>query len=110
LIVIAIFPGSSIISDMYIIMFSINGPLGSFLYLTLICTATGYVIFYWLLETTTPSLANTFAYIVPVVAVFLGWMILDEHITNTTIIATVIISGVVALMISSPSFPKTTNK
>jgi drug/metabolite transporter (DMT)-like permease len=62
------------------------------------------------LETTTPSLANTFAYIVPVVAVFLGWILLNESITASTIIATGIISGGVALMIISPSFSKSTNK
>lgn len=110
LIVIAIFTGSPIISDLDTIFYPINGPLNSFLYLTLVCTAIGYTIFYWLLETTTPSLANTFVYIVPVVAVFLGWILLEESITTTTIIATAIISGGVALMIVSPSFSKSTNK
>jgi drug/metabolite transporter (DMT)-like permease len=64
-------------------------------------------IFYWL-ESTTPSLANTFAYIVPVMAVFLGWVILNESITTQTVIATGIISAGVAMMmmIINPSFKK----
>ena len=110
LIVIAIVTGSLIISDLDTIFYPNNGLLNSFLYLTLVCTAIGYTIFYWLLDTTTPSLANTFAYIVPVVAVFLGWVLLDESITTTTILATGIISGGVALMIVSPSFSNSTNK
>ena len=109
-IVIAIFIGSSIISDLDTIFYPINDLLNSFLYLTFVCTAIGYTIFYWLLDTTTPSLANTFAYIVPVVAVFLGWILLDESITTITVISTGIISGGVALMIVSPSFSKSTNK
>jgi drug/metabolite transporter (DMT)-like permease len=81
----------------------------SFLFLTLVCTAIGYAIFYWLLGSTTPSLANTFAYIVPVIAVFLGWVILGESISSQTIIATVVISAGVAMMIISPSSKKTNN-
>jgi drug/metabolite transporter (DMT)-like permease len=81
----------------------------SFLFLTLVCTAIGYAIFYWLLGSTTPSLANTFAYIVPVIAVFLGWVILGESISSQTIIATVVISSGVAMMIISPSSKKTNN-
>lgn len=110
LIIVAIFTGSSIISDLDTIFYPINGLLNSFLYLTLVCTAIGYTIFYWLLDTTTPSLANTFAYILPVVAVFLGWLLLDESITTTTVISTGIISGGVALMLVSPSSSKSTNK
>jgi len=83
--------------------------LVSFLFLTLVCTAIGYAIFYWLLGSTTPSLANTFAYIVPVIAVFLGWVILGESISSQTIIATVVISAGVAMMIISPSSKKTNN-
>jgi drug/metabolite transporter (DMT)-like permease len=74
----------------------------------LVCTAVGYAIFYWLLGSTTPPLANTFAYIVPVIAVFLGWVILGESINSQTIIATVVISAGVAMMIINPA-PKKTN-
>ena len=83
-----------------------NNILTSFLFLTIVCTAIGYSIFYWLLESTTPSLANTFAYIVPVIAVFLGWVILNESITIQTLIATGIISAGVAMMMINPSFKK----
>jgi drug/metabolite transporter (DMT)-like permease len=96
------------ISTLNTLFSTANNILGSFLFLTLVCTAVGYAIFYWLLESTTPSLANTFAYIVPVIAVFLGWVILGESINSQTIIATVVISAGVAMMIISPA-PKRTN-
>ncbi|MGH9974261.1 MAG: DMT family transporter [Nitrososphaeraceae archaeon] len=99
--------GTNEISTLNTLFSAENNLLVSFLFLTLVCTAVGYAIFYWLLESTTPSLANTFAYIVPVIAVFLGWVILGESISSQTIIATVVISVGVAMMIISPSSKKT---
>jgi drug/metabolite transporter (DMT)-like permease len=84
-------------------LFTDNIILTAFLFLTLICTVIGYAEFYWLLKASTASLANTFAYIVPVIAVLLGWIILHEMITDQTIIATSVISIGVALMVLSPS-------
>jgi len=100
--------GRGEISTLNTLFSTANNILVSFLFLTLVCTAVGYAIFYWLLGSTTPSLANTFAYIVPVIAVFLGWVILGESINSQTIIATVVISAGVAMMIISPA-PKKTN-
>jgi drug/metabolite transporter (DMT)-like permease len=100
--------GTGEISTLNKLFSTANNLLVSFLFLTLVCTAVGYAIFYWLLGSTTPSLANTFAYIVPVIAVFLGWVILGESINSQTIIATVVISAGVAMMIISPA-PKKTN-
>lgn len=100
--------GTGEISTLNTLFSTANNILVSFLFLTLVCTAVGYAIFYWLLGSTTPSLANTFAYIVPVIAVFLGWLILGESINSQTIIATVVISAGVAMMIISPA-PKKTN-
>ena len=86
-----------------------DNVLVSFLFLTLVCTVVGYSTLYWLLESTTPPLANTFAYIVPVIAVCLGWVILDESITAQTIIATGVMSAGVAMMMVSPSSKKDDN-
>ena len=96
------------ISNLNTLFSTANNILVSFLFLTLVSTAVGYAIFYWLLGSTTPSLANTFAYIVPVIAVFLGWVVLGESISSQTIIATVVISAGVAMMIISPA-PKKSN-
>ena len=71
-------------------------------YLILIVTVVGFTDFYWLLRVTSPSLANTFAYVSPVIAVILGWLLLDETITSTTVIAMIVILMGVALMVTKP--------
>lgn len=69
----------------------------SLLYLITVGSA-GWAGFFWVLRNTSASLANTFAYVSPVVAVILGWAILSEAITPQIIIATVIImTGVVLI-------------
>ena len=60
----------------------------SYIFLIFIGTVVPFAEFYWLLKVSTPPVANTFAYIAPIVAVFLGWAILDESVTYLTIIAT----------------------
>jgi len=106
LLAVSLLIGTDEISGLQVLFSPTNNILVSFLFLTLVCTAIGYSTFYWLLESTTPSLANTFAYIVPVIAVFLGWVILDESITTHTIIATGVISAGVAMMMINPSYKK----
>ena len=54
--------------------------------------------FYWILRNKSASLANTFAYVSPVVAVFLWWAILNETITTQILVSTVVImTGVVLI-------------
>src|SRR5215813_14176601 len=62
----------------------------SLLYLITVGSA-GWAGFFWVLRNTSASLANTFTYVSPVVAVILGWAILSEAITPQIIIAIVII-------------------
>jgi drug/metabolite transporter (DMT)-like permease len=70
----------------------------SLIYLIIIGT-TGWLGFFWILRNTTATLANTFAYVSPVIAVFLGWIILDENINLRIIVATiVIIIGVIIIV------------
>ena len=76
--------------------------LAAQIYLIGIITVVGFTDFYWLLRVTTPSLANTFAYVSPVIAVFLGWLLLHESITILTIIAMAVILAGVALMVTTP--------
>jgi len=71
----------------------------SYIFLIFIGTVVPFAEFYWLLKVSTPPVANTFAYIAPIVAVFLGWAILDESVTYLTIIATIVILIAVALIV-----------
>ena len=60
--------------------------------------SAGWAGYFWVLRNTSASLANTFAYVSPVVAVILGWAILDELITPQIMIATLIIMAGVVLI------------
>jgi drug/metabolite transporter (DMT)-like permease len=83
----------------------------AFSYLIFLCTSVGYAEFFWLLRVESASVANSFAYIVPVIAVLLGWIIFKEDITLLTIIPTsVIIIGVALMVTNSSSFNKSNNK
>jgi drug/metabolite transporter (DMT)-like permease len=61
----------------------------------------GFTSYVWLLRNARTSLVSTYAYVNPVVAVFLGWLILDERITIRTIVAGAVIVIAVAIIIST---------
>lgn len=66
-----------------------------FLYLILIGSFLGFTAYVFLLGVTTPAKLSTYAYVNPVVAVFLGWALLSEPITLITLVASaIIIAGV----------------
>jgi drug/metabolite transporter (DMT)-like permease len=46
----------------------------------------------------TPARVATFAYVNPVVAVFLGWWLLDEAVTQRTIASSAVIVAAVAMI------------
>ena len=80
------------------------------IYLIGIITIVGFTDFYWLLRITSASLANTFAYVSPVIAVLLGVVVLHENLTLITIIAMVIILSGVALMVTKKKAPSKTKQ
>jgi drug/metabolite transporter (DMT)-like permease len=80
--------------------------LSALIYLIVVITVIGFTDFYWLLRVTTASLANTFAYVSPVIAVILGWAILHETITLIMAIAMAVILLGVALMVTKPKTRK----
>jgi drug/metabolite transporter (DMT)-like permease len=82
--------------------------LAAQIYLIAIITVVGFTDFYWLLRMTSVSLANTFAYVSPVIAVLLGWAILHEKITLITVIAMIVILIGVALMVTKKTAKKKT--
>jgi drug/metabolite transporter (DMT)-like permease len=57
-----------------------------------------FTAYFYLLRVTTPARATTYAYINPVIALFLGWALGDEPLTARTLIAcAVVIAGVVII-------------
>jgi drug/metabolite transporter (DMT)-like permease len=64
-------------------------------YLIIFGSFVGYASYIYALGKLPLSLVSTFAYINPVIALFLGWVILDEKLNfQITIAAAVIIAGV----------------
>ena len=51
------------------------------LYLILVGSLVGYLAYMWLLSVRPASLVGTYAYVNPVVAVFLGWLFAGETIS-----------------------------
>jgi drug/metabolite transporter (DMT)-like permease len=58
----------------------------------------GYTAFVWLLKHAPPARTATYAYVNPVVAVFLGWLILNELISARTLAASAVILGAVVII------------
>ena len=73
----------------------------SLLYLTTFGSLVGFTAYVWLLRVGSPTRAATYAYVNPVVAVFLGWWLAGEAITLRTILATLVIVGGVVLITSA---------
>ena len=61
----------------------------------------GFTTYAWLLTVAPIGRIATYAYVNPVVAVFLGWLILDEPISARTIVASVVIVAAVALIVTA---------
>lgn len=71
---------------------------GAFAYLVLIGSLVGYSTFVWLMKHSTPARVSTYAYVNPVVAVFLGWWMLDEPVDAHTLISAAVIVAAVVLI------------
>ncbi|MBM3669619.1 MAG: EamA family transporter [Actinobacteria bacterium] len=63
-------------------------------------SVVAYVCYVWLLNNAAMSLVATYAYVNPVVAVFLGWLIIGEPISRDVIIGLTIVVGGVVLVVS----------
>jgi drug/metabolite transporter (DMT)-like permease len=72
--------------------------IAGFVYLTTIGSLVGFTAYIWLLTVQPASRVSTYAYVNPVVAVFLGWALAGEAISLRTVIAAAIIIGAVALI------------
>jgi drug/metabolite transporter (DMT)-like permease len=73
----------------------------SLLYLIAVGALIGYSAYVWLLTASTPAKVATYAYVNPVVAVFLGWALAGERLTPRMIAAAAVIVGAVALVTTS---------
>lgn len=66
------------------------------LYLILFGSIAAYLAYIWLLEKVPPAIVATYTYINPLVALFLGWSILNENITlKQLLVLGIILTGVI---------------
>ncbi|MDD4505083.1 MAG: drug/metabolite exporter YedA [Sulfurospirillaceae bacterium] len=73
----------------------------AFAYLVFIGSLVGFSAYVWLLKNVSPYLASTYAFVNPMVALFLGYFFADEVLSMKALIATVlIISAVVMITLS----------
>jgi drug/metabolite transporter (DMT)-like permease len=71
------------------------------LYLVTFGSLIGFTAYVYLLRAVSPAKASTYAYVNPVVAVFLGWAIAGEPVTTRTLAAAaIILAGVAMITIS----------
>jgi drug/metabolite transporter (DMT)-like permease len=72
--------------------------ISAFAYLTLFGSLISFTAYSWLLNNVTTARASTYAYVNPVVAVLLGWLIANEPLTRKMMLAAAIIVGSVVLI------------
>ena len=67
-------------------------------YLVIFGSLIGFSTFTWLMKHSSPAKVSTYAYVNPVVAVFLGWFVLNETVSPRIFVAAAIIIAGVALI------------
>jgi drug/metabolite transporter (DMT)-like permease len=68
------------------------------IYLITFGSLVGFVSYGWLLHNAPVSLLSTYAYVNPVVAVFLGWLLANEELNARIAVASAIIIGAVIMI------------
>jgi drug/metabolite transporter (DMT)-like permease len=70
-------------------------------FLTLIGSLVGFTCYIWLLDHCPPTQVATYAYVNPIIALILGSVIAGEQLTERSLIASVIVVGSVASIITA---------
>jgi drug/metabolite transporter (DMT)-like permease len=74
--------------------------LASLLYLIVFGAIIAYSAYVWLLRVTTPARVGTYAYVNPVIALFLGWALADEPVSLASVVAVMVILGSVVVIVA----------
>jgi drug/metabolite transporter (DMT)-like permease len=75
--------------------------LGAIFYLVVCGSWIGYTAYIWLLQHVPTSKVSTYAYVNPVVAVFLGWLVLHERIDRYILMGSAVIVASVIMVTSA---------
>ena len=79
--------------------------IGAIAYLVVFGSLVGYSAYIWLLKNVPTTKVGTYAYVNPVIAVFLGWYFLGERVDGYILAGTVIVIAAVALATSAKVKP-----
>ncbi|GAA1949677.1 EamA family transporter [Kitasatospora viridis] len=71
------------------------------LYLVLVGSLVGFTAYSWLLQNAPLGLVATYAYVNPVVAVFLGWLVLAERLATSELVGGLIVVAAVCVVVST---------
>jgi drug/metabolite transporter (DMT)-like permease len=88
------------LADVHLSRISLSSILG-LAYLIVFGSLVAFSAYVWLLRNARISLVATYAYVNPIVAVFLGRVFLSEPITGSTLIAGAVIVFAVAMIVSA---------
>jgi drug/metabolite transporter (DMT)-like permease len=80
-----------------------RSSLLAFIYLVVMGSLVAFTAYSWLLRNAPISKVSTYAYVNPVVAIFLGWWILSERITPNVLIGAAVIVSSVAFIVRKDS-------
>jgi len=69
-------------------------------YLVVVGSVIAFTAYVWLLANAPIGLVATYAYVNPVVAVFLGWLILSEPVSSAVVVGGLVIVAAVAIVIT----------
>jgi drug/metabolite transporter (DMT)-like permease len=72
--------------------------LAAVAYLVVFGSLVAFTAYVWLLRAASPALVSTYAFVNPVVAVFLGWLLAREEVGLRTLVAAAVIVGAVVLI------------
>lgn len=75
--------------------------VSAMLYLVVFGSWVGYTAYIWLLNHVPTSKVSTYAYVNPVVAVFLGWLVLHERVDGYILAGSAVVVASVALVTSA---------
>lgn len=76
-------------------------------YLIIFGSLVALTTYTWLLSVCPPSRVSSYAYVNPVVAVFLGWLLADESFSLRMLLAAAVILGAVALVTTGRTHART---
>ena len=80
-----------------------GASIAAFAYLVTVGSLFAFTCYVWLLQNAPISKVATYAYVNPVIAIFLGWLILSESITTTILVGAAVIVSSVAFIVSKES-------